>query len=411
MGVIWTTSWAASIEGGYPRGNPVLPTNLEFAFPGLIPKANNQTFRLVISPTIWGHSGRLRFSNAFGLNSLALSDTFFGLQASAGELVPNTNVAVTFDGSPACTIDPGQTLWSDPFLIPWVSTTIGHSLYGRKASVSFHVMGTNSPISWHSKALRTSYITEPWSNPCSADERDIAYTQTSSACFYLDAFDVADVPDAAAIVAFGDSLTDGTGSTINGDDRWPDALFRRLYRRYGNRYSVLNAGIGGNKVLTDHCDGGPAALSRLTRDVLSLSNLRTVIWLQGTNDLLAGVEALEIINGITRGVALMRGCGVPLTLIQATLTPIGEAYPATYDISLLNMRRKQVNHFIRSSDIFDGVIDFDAVLVDSITGTLQPKFLPDSSTGRIDQLHPNRAGYSMMANAVDLDLLNARPSR
>jgi len=268
-----------------------------------------------------------------------LSDVFFGLQASAAEVVPDTNINATFSGASTVAIAAGEYIWSDPFEIPWAKMGFKHSLYGRKAAVSFHLQGSNSPVSWHSKALRTSYITAPANGAHSADESDSSFTHTSSAWFYLDAFDVAGVPGATAIVAFGDSLTDGTGSTINGDDRWPDALCRRLYRQFGNRVSVVNAGIGGNEVLAGTQAGGPAALARLTRDVLSLSNVRGVIWFQGINDLLAGAEASEIIAGIEQGVKAMRQSRPDLVLVQATLTPLSEASAAPYDAALLELRR------------------------------------------------------------------------
>jgi lysophospholipase L1-like esterase len=212
-------------------------------------------------------------------------------------------------------------------------------------------------------------------------------------------------------VCFGDSITDGTGSTLNGDDRWPDVLARRLHAAYGPRIAVVNAGIGGNRITgpTPYDTkapfaGGPSALDRLERDVLSLSGIATVIWLEGINDLSSGTSAEAIIAGLKEGVQRIRGRGA-IRVIGATIIPALGATSAagTPDV---DARRKTVNTFIRSSDLFDGVADFDAVTRDDTTGGLRPEFQPNSSIGGPgDALHPNRAGYLAMGNAIDLKLL------
>jgi lysophospholipase L1-like esterase len=234
---------------------------------------------------------------------------------------------------------------------------------------------------------------------------------TTTSWYFLDAIDVRAAQGASTIVCFGDSITDGTGSTLNGDDRWPDVLARRLHAASGPRIAVVNAGIGGNRITgpTPYDSkapfaGGPSALDRLDRDVLSLSGVATVIWLEGINDLSSGSSADAVIAGIEEGVKRIRARG-GIRVIGATITAALGATSAagTTDV---DARRKIVNAFIRSSRIFDGVVDFDAVTRDATTGGLRPEFQPNSSIGGPgDALHPNRAGYLAMGNAIDLKLM------
>jgi len=215
----------------------------------------------------------------------------------------------------------------------------------------------------------------------------------------------------STVVCFGDSITDGTGSTLNGDDRWPDVFARRLHAAYGPRFTVVNAGIGGNRITSPTpydpktpFAGGPPALDRLERDVLSLSGVSTIIWLEGINDLSSGTSAEAVIAGMKEGVQRIRARGA-IRVIGATITPALGATSAagTPDV---DARRKTVNAFIRSSGLFDGVADFDAVTRDAATGGLRGEFQPSSSIGGPgDALHPNRAGYLAMGNAVDLKLI------
>ena len=203
------------------------------------------------------------------------------------------------------------------------------------------------------------------------------------------------------IVAFGDSITDGTNSTLNGDDRWPDFLSQRLHAALGNRAIVVNEGIGGNKILG--VGGGPSALDRLDRDVLGIPGIRTVIWLEGINDLGAGSSAEEIIEGLRKGVARLHERHIKV--IGATITSALNSTP-TQGTPAVDAKRKAINAFIRNGGVFDGVADFDAATIDAKTGALRPEFQPSSSIGGPgDRLHPNRAGYQAMAKSIDLKVL------
>jgi len=222
--------------------------------------------------------------------------------------------------------------------------------------------------------------------------------------------------DSFAIVAFGDSITDGTASTMNGDDRWPDVLSRRLHAVHGNRIAVVNAGIGGNQIAgpADYSPqkpfpGGPSAIQRIERDVLELSGVTAMIWLEGINDFSkngnASLEKAQ--NGMKEVVGRIRAQRPQMRVIGATVVTALGASNAAHGFPEQDDKRKALNEFIRTSGLFDGVIDFDKATLDPQTGGLKPEFVPESTTGGPgDKLHPNRAGYLAMGMAIDLDLFS-----
>src|SRR5215468_11320615 len=145
-------------------------------------------------------------------------------------------------------------------------------------------------MTWHAKALTTSYVTAAGAGSKGKSDDEAAFPYSTASWFFLDAVEMMAPADSFAIVAFGDSITDGTASTMNGDDRWPDVLSRRLHARFPNRVAVVNAGIGGNQIAGPATHGplkpfpgGPAAVDRLDRDVLDLSGVAAMIWLEGIN--------------------------------------------------------------------------------------------------------------------------------
>ena len=202
---------------------------------------------------------------------------------------------------------------------------------------------------------------------------------------------------------------------MNGDDRWPDVLARRLHAARGNRVSVVNAGIGGNQVIGPPeygperpFPGGPAAVQRLERDVLSLSGVSAVVWLEGTNDFSrngnASAEAVQA--GMRDAVGRIRARLPGVRVIGATVvSALGSTSPA-HGFAEQDEKRRALNAFIRGSGLFDAVVDFDAATLDPGTGGLRPEMVPDSTTGGPgDRLHPNRAGYLAMGSSVDLDVV------
>jgi lysophospholipase L1-like esterase len=293
----WATVWTGSVQGPYPVGNATVQPNLRFAFPNPQAGARDQTFRLIVLPDVWGREARLRFSNVFGTKPVTIDGVFAGLQWSGGAVATGTKRSVRFAGKPAVTIPPGESVWSDAVSMPAATS-------GRKLAVSFHVVGETGPMTWHAKALQTSYVTAPGVGSKGAEEGEASFPFTTTSWYFLDAVDMRVSSDTKVVVAFGDSITDGTASTLNGDDRWPNALSRRLHSAYGDRVVVLNAGIGGNQVAgpaeyspAKPFAGGPAAWQRLERDVLSLSGVTTLIWLEGINDFGRATDAtVEIVT-------------------------------------------------------------------------------------------------------------------
>ena len=408
----WVTSWAASAQGPYPSGNASVQPNLRFAFPAPASGARDQTFRLMLMPDLWGRQVRVRFSNAFGTRPVTFDGAFAGFAMSGGAVMKGTNRALRFGGKDSVTIPAGESVWSDALALPFVKDPAASS--GRRLAVSFHVAGESGPMTWHAKALTTSYISAPGAGSVGGGEGETAFPFTTTSWYFVDALDVMAPANTKVVVALGDSITDGTASTLNGDDRWPNALARRLHARYGNRVAVVNAGIGGNRVsgpaeysAERPFAGGPAAGQRLERDVLSLSGVKAVIWLEGINDFAAAVNApVEQVNTAMRAaVGRMRAKLPGVRVIGATvLSALGAT--GGHGSSAEDAKRRELNEWIRGSGVFDGVADFDRATIDPGTEGLRPEFVPDSTAGGAgDHLHPNRAGYLAMAGAVDLESL------
>jgi hypothetical protein len=287
----WVAAWVGSIQGPYPIGNPSAQPEMKLAFPSDEAGARDQSFRMILKPEIWGREARLRFSNVLGTKPVTFDGVYIGLHLTSSALVQGTNRPVTFGGKRSVTVAAGDSAWSDAVALPFVRDPGSAELAGRKLAVSFHVAGESGPMTWHAKALQTSYLSMPGVGAKGADEGEAVFLISTTSWYFIDALDMKMPGDAGAIVAFGDSITDGTLSTLNGDDRWPDVLARRLRAALGNRIAVVNAGIGGNQVVgpKDYSPrapfpGGPSAVSRLERDVLSLSGVTAVIWLEGIND-------------------------------------------------------------------------------------------------------------------------------
>ena len=408
----WATSWAASVQGPYPVGNPSAQPVLKFAFPTPEVGARDQTFRLIMMPEIWGKQARLRFSNAMGTKPVTFDGIHVGLQHSSATLVAGTNRPVSFGGKPSVTIEPGKDVWSDAVALPFVKDA--RMLAGRKLAVSFHAAGETGPMTWHAKALQTSYVTAPGAGSKGQAEDEAAFPHSTASWYFLDAIDMMAPAGTPVIVAFGDSITDGTASTLNGDDRWPNVLSRRLAAA-GKSAAVINTGIGGNQV-TGPAEyspqkpfaGGPSAGMRLERDVLSLSGVTTLIWLEGINDFSknGNATAQAVQDRMKEIVGRIRTRNPNIQLFGATMVTALNSTSAAHGFAEQEEKRKAINAFIRTSGVFDGVVDFDKATLDSATGELKAEFVPESTTGGVgDKLHPNRAGYLAMGNSIELDML------
>ena len=408
----WVAAWTASAHGPYPVGNPTAQPELKFTFPDAARGSVDQSFRMIVRPDIWGKQARIRLSNAFGAQAVTFDGVYVGLQNSGAAVLTGTSRPVTFGGKPSVTVPAGKDVVSDAVTLPFVKNPSDPMLVGRRLAVSFHVVGDSGPMTWHAKALTTSYLTPPGAGARGSDESESAFSLSSTSWYFLDAVEMTAPPATRVIVAFGDSITDGTASTLNGDDRWPDVFARRLHAKAGNRYVVVNEGIGGNQVIgpTDYAAkpyaGGPSALDRLQRDVISLPGVSTVIWLEGINDFgTAGASAQAVSDGVRDAVKRLREKIPGVRIYMATLTGALNSTP-THGTPEVEAKRKEYNQFIRTAGIFDGVIDFDVITLDPKTGELKAEYQPNSTTGGPgDKLHPNRAGYAAMGTAIDLNMV------
>jgi lysophospholipase L1-like esterase len=411
----WIASWAGSGHGPYPLGSAVAQPDLTRVFPSAESGARDQTFRLIVRPDLWGRQTRLRFSNAFGNRPVTLDGIFVGVQMGSAAVLPGSNRPVRFGGKAGVTIPAGELAWSDPVDLPYLPRPDSLELSAHRMAVSFHVAGESGPMTWHAKAMQTSYVTGPGAGSKGHLEDEASFPFTTTSCYFLDAVDMMAPADTAVIVAFGDSITDGTNSTLNGDDRWPDVLSRRLHTLHGNGVSVVNAGIGGNQVAgpaewspQKPYRGGPPAGARLERDVLSLSGVTTVIWLEGINDFSRnGNATAEAVQAeMKQIVGRIRGRIPGVRVIGATVTSALGSTSEAHGFPEQDQKRKALNAFIRTSGVFDAVIDFDPATLDTKSGRLKPEFVHDTTTGGPgDGLHPNRGGYNAMGNAVDLGLV------
>lgn len=414
----WVTAWTGSVQGPYPIGNPSAQPDQRFAFPSAEAGARDQTFRLIVRPDIWGPQARIRLSNAFGTRPVTFDNIYAGLQLGGPALVHGSNRKVKFDGKEQLTLTPGQAAWSDPIAMPFTRKTGAQLPAGNKLAVSFHIVGESGPMTWHAKALTTSYVSPPGSGAHGQDEAEAAFPFSTASWFFLDAVDMMAPASTKVIVAFGDSITDGTASTMNGDDRWADVLSRRLHAVYGDRVSVVIAAIGGNQVIgpaeyspQKPFAGGPSARDRLERDVLSLSGVTGLIFLEGINDFSkngnASVENVEA--GMKQIVGRLRQKLPGIRVLGATLTSALGSNSAAHGSPEQDAKRKTLNEYIHTSGLFDAVLDFDAATLDRDTGGMKIEFVPESTTGGPgDRLHPNRAGYLSMASSIDLKLLGIK---
>ncbi|WP_030927434.1 SGNH/GDSL hydrolase family protein [Streptomyces sp. NRRL S-646] len=347
--------------------------------------AADRGYRLVVHTSTAGSDLRIRLSNAFGDRPVTFDSVYAGLRQEGARLVPGSNRRMTFGGARSVTVPAGAAALSDP--LP------GQLPAATDLVVSIHSPDAAGPATGHWMAMQTSYTTE---GDHTAEESAANWTQTTGSWFYLDAVSVRPTAGTAAVVALGDSITDGWQSTTDLDRRWPDYLARRLRSFGGHVKGVANEGISGNQVLAD--GGGQSALKRLQRDVLSQPGVRTVFLFEGVNDIKAhtGVTAQDLIAGYREIVERAHAAGK--CVVGATVAPYKgwpEWDPAGEKV------RGAVNQFIRGSGEFDGVTDFDHVL----RSPYDPERIRPVFDGG-DHLHPNDKGMQAMADAVDLTSLD-----
>jgi lysophospholipase L1-like esterase len=385
----WTGSWGASPLPPTPAGGP---------FPGT-PSFENQTIRQVVRLSAGGDQIRLRLTNEYGAAPLEVGAARVALADADGAIVPGSERVVTFSGAASAVISAGAPLLSDPIDLAVENLAI--------LSVSLYFPDDTGACTCHSAGMQAAFVSAPGDHTSGTFE-PASMTQSRA---FLSGVEVR-TRAAGVVVAFGDSITDGIGSTPGANHRWPDYLAARLAaRRRDGTFGVVNQGISGNRVLSD--GAGESALARFDRDVLSVPGLTHVIVFEGVNDLgigfgnfggggrggalPAGVEVSEasLIAGYRQLIARAHAKGVKI--YGATIAPYeGASYFAAAGESV----RQAVNAWMRSSGEFDGVIDFDAVLRDPA----KPSQIADGLHAG-DHLHGNDAGYEAMADSIDLRLL------
>jgi lysophospholipase L1-like esterase len=380
----WVATWAASPMAAAPAK---LAAPDDFSAAGF----DDQTIRDIVWTSAGGQATRISLSNQFGARPITFSEADVGLSAGGALVVPGTNHRVTFGGSRSVTIAPGATAVSDPVRMTVPAQT--------DLAVSLYTSGPTGPATYHSAAQQINYVSTPGDY---ADSDSAAgFTITSQHWYFLDEVDVqVGAATGGTIVAFGDSITDGWHSTVGTNNRWPNDLARRLLAGpAGQFHPVVDEGIAGNRVLAGSDLFGVSAQARFLRDVAEVSGVRYVILLEGINDIGFTLRpAAQIIAGYENLIAAAHAAG--LKIFGATLTPFqGSGYYSAAG----EAEREAVNHWIRTSGAFNGVIDFDLALRDPADPL---RLLPAYDSG--DHLHPNDAGYQAMADAINLALFRSR---
>jgi lysophospholipase L1-like esterase len=376
--VRWVTTWAAAPDS-----------------PG--PPLKAQTLRQIIRTSIGGSSVRIRLSNLFGTAPLTIGPVHIAVHVSGAATKSGTDQAVTFGGKPTVIIAKGADALSDPIRLRVAAL--------EELAVSLYLPGGTETSTIHTTAIQTAFI-----SPGDATATTVfPKGETDNSRYFLTDVEVAASADAGALVIVGDSITDGVGSTEDGNARWPDALAARLQAKPElASIAVVNSGISGNRILNDGAEPylGPRTLARFDRDALNKPGVRWILLLQGINDITAAeilktpkdnVSVQQIIDGMKTLIARAHKKGIKIW--GATLLPRGGARGSRPHTAAGEAKRQSLNAWIRTSGAFDAIIDFDRVMSDPARPDhLNPTF--DSG----DHTHPNDAGCKAMAALIDLRL-------
>jgi lysophospholipase L1-like esterase len=392
----WVGTWAAAEVGRPQVAPPPLPSP-----PGQPPPAapapfvhfTNQTLRQIVRISIGGSRLRVVLSNVFGTAPLSIGGAHLALRDKGASIVAASDRALAFGGVAATTIPPGAIVVSDPvdLMVPALADL----------AVDLYLPGqtdTPSPLTMHGGALETNYVSEAGNH---VGEPTMTVGSTTQSWFVVSRVEVTGT--VGAVVAFGDSITDGARSTPDTNHRYPDELARRLNAAAGTvKLAVLNAGIGGNRLLSDGAySSGPNALARFEHNVLAQPGATHVIVLEGINDIGYALHdpspsAAELIAAHRQMIERAHAHG--LKIFGGTLTPFEGAPRYTVEGEA---KRAALNEWIRTAKAYDGVVDFDAATRDPGHPL---RFKPEFDSG--DHLHPNDAGYVAMGDAIDLALFH-----
>ncbi|TXS55345.1 SGNH/GDSL hydrolase family protein [Streptomyces sp. t39] len=371
---VWLATWAAAPVTALPADAG--------AATGTAGGRDGRSVRNVVHTSIGGTAARVTLSNLYGtvplrVDAASLAVAAGGTGGAGAAAVPGSVRPVLFGGARGATVAPGGEIVSDPVAL--------RIPYDGDLLVSVHVPGPGGPVTTHTHARRTSYVA---AGDRTRDESGDGYTERIRSWHHVTAVDVLTSQARGAVVAVGDSITDGVTSTPDTDRRWPDVLADRL----GGRHGVVNAGISGNRLLLD--GRGESTLGRLDRDVLARSGARSVIVAIGINDLLRSPYAgtgEQVVAGLRELTGRARAQGLRVT--GATILPCA-GHPRCS--AAVEAERAVVNGAVRSGTVFDAVVDFDRALRDPYAPR---RLLPAYDSG--DHLHPSDAGYARMGAVVD----------
>jgi len=376
-GPAWVGTWSAAAQRVETANEPPAP--------GLA----NHTLRQIFYVSIGGKRLRVHLSNAYGASAVTMTSVHLALSDTGSAITAGSDHALLFEGKPSVTIAPGAVVTSDPldFSVPMLA----------KVALSIAFGAAPAEVTGHPGSRTTSYIV----NGDAAGSATLNAPVTTDHWYYATGIDVASDAPGGAIVTLGDSITDGRGSTTNGNDRWPDDLSRRLRQNAAtSTIGLLNQGLGGNAVLSVSNGNGPPANTRFQRDVLEPAGVRWLIVLHGVNDIGVATSqnvAQDLIKAYGDFITLahaknIRAYGVPILPFGASM----------YDSTDHEAARQTVNTWIRAPGHYDAVIDLDATVRDPAN---QARLSTAYDSG--DHLHLNAAGYQKMADAIDLSLFTA----
>lgn len=381
------------------------------SMPGSLQTFQNQSLRLIVHTSAGGTKVRIKISNTFGEHPLLIGAAHIARRTAAADIDPTSNRTLMFHGHSSTTVPARAMVVSDPVELDVPALA--------DLAISLFLPRPSEATTSHTLAMQTSYVS-PETGDFTAEVK-FPVAKAIHSWPFLTGVDVAAPPGGAAIVAFGSSFTDGDGSTLDSNRRWPDVFAERLQKDADRKIEVgvLNQGIIGNRLLNDspQQEGSPfgralgqAGLGRFERDVLSQAGVRYVIVGLGINDIIfpgsltpltERISTDSMISGYRRLIARAHQMGI--RIIGTTNPPFEKAFLAEPRVNFYTpekeLVRQKVNAWILNSGQFDAVIDFDLILQDPSHPT---RLLPAYDSG--DHLHPNNAGYVAAGNAVPLAL-------
>lgn len=385
-------------------------TAMQEAFNGSAPDITGQTLRLIVHTSVGGSKARIWLSNRFGAAPIRVGSAHIAVSSDPGSsphpaanldqsaVKPETDRTLTFNGSAAVTIPPGATIASDPTPIEIPAL--------QNLAVSLYFPDPTLAATVHSGAQQSSYLA---TGDATGAADLAAKSWTRNSWYFLTGVDVY-APGASAVVALGDSITDGNHSTLNANRRWPDDLAVRLAQNPATRKAgvlgVVNAGTSGSRLLLD--GDGPNAMARLNWDVLDRSGVRYLILFEGINDIEAQTRNHQpygdLVKQLEWGLAQIatQAHDHGIKVLVATQMTDCRNFQCTWPEG--EKARTAFNEWARASTLFDGLIDFDRITRDPQHPT---QMLEQYNSG--DYVHPNDTGYQAMANAIDLTLFTVDP--